>query len=130
LRIQSLYNKRKAKMAAPRVLAVGKDPILMASRTLLLRNAGYAVEEAHTMDKAIVLVEADSIDLTIICHTVPKSEQTVLISFVREKRRLMPVLCIRSLAIELAPRTCISVQNERVALLNAIELAITPESPN
>jgi DNA-binding response OmpR family regulator len=82
-------------MAAPRVLAVGKDPILMASRTLLLRNAGYAVEEAHTMDKAIVLVEADSIDLTIICHTVPKSEQTVLISFVREKRRLMPVLCIR-----------------------------------
>jgi hypothetical protein len=30
-------------MAAPRVLSVGKDPILMASRTLLLRNAGYAM---------------------------------------------------------------------------------------
>jgi DNA-binding response OmpR family regulator len=97
----------------------------MASRTLLLRNAGYGVEEAHKMEKAIALVERDSIDLTIICHTIPKSEQTVLISFVREKRLLMPILCIRSLAIELAPRTCISVQNEPVALLNAIKLATT-----
>jgi DNA-binding response OmpR family regulator len=117
-------------MAAHRILSVGKEPILMASRTLVLRNAGYGVEEAHTVDKALALVEADSIDLTVICHTVPRSEQAVLISFVREKRRLMPILCIRSLAIELPPRTCISVQNEPVALLNAIKLAITPQSPN
>jgi hypothetical protein len=44
-------------MAAHRILSVGKEPILMASRTLVLRNAGYGVEEAHTVDKALALVE-------------------------------------------------------------------------
>ena len=115
-------------MATARIVSVGKDPILMASRTLLLRNAGYGVEEAYSVDKAISLVELDSIDLTLICHTVPKSEQTLLIAAVREKRRLMPILCIRSFAFVSVPSTCISVENEPIALLNAIERAITPQS--
>ena len=113
-------------MTAPHILSVGNNPTLMSSRTLILRAAGYVVEESYTVDKAINLVEADSIDVTLICHTIPKNDQQVLITIVREKRRLMPVLCIRSSAFESAPRSCIAVDNEPEALLNAVRVAITP----
>jgi DNA-binding response OmpR family regulator len=113
-------------MILPRILSVGKDKTLMASRTLLLSNSGYAVEEAHSLEKAISFVEADSIDATVICHTVPQCDQGVLISAVREKRRLMPILYIRSYAYETAPRTCVAVDNEPEALLKALKLATAP----
>lgn len=113
-------------MMLPRILSVGTDKTLMALRTLRLRNSGYAVEEAHSIEKAISLVEADSIDATVICHTVPQRDQSVLISAVREKRGLMPILCIRSYAYETAPRTCVAVDNEPEALLQTLKLATAP----
>ncbi len=116
-------------MAIPQILSVGKDRTLMASRTLILRGAGYRVEEAYSVDKAIKLVEADSIDATLICHTVPRPERQLLVAVIREKRRLMPVLCIRSYAYEAPPSTCIAVENEPANLLDAVRLAIKqPES--
>ena len=110
----------------PHILSVGKDPVLMASRSLILRGAGYLVEEAYTVDKAINLVAADSIDAMLLCHTIARSDQQVLISAVREKRRLMPILCLRSYAYESVPRTCTAVDHEPEALLHALKLATTP----
>ena len=78
------------------ILSVGKDPALMSSRTMLLLKAGYAVQEAFTLDKAKVLVHSDSIDVTLLCHTVPERDQRLLIYLAREEKRLMPILCIRS----------------------------------
>ena len=117
-------------MASPpprrHILSVGNDPTLMSSRSLLLRNAGFLVEEAYTVEKAITLVEADSIDAVLICHTIPKEKQRILISFVRENRRLMPILCIRSYAYETAPWTCTAVDKDPEMLLKVVELATTP----
>jgi hypothetical protein len=57
-------------------------------------------------------------------------EQQSLIAAVREKRRLMPVLCLRPYNCEHAPDTCIAVDNEPVALLNTIRLATKALMPN
>lgn len=105
----------------PHILSVGKDPTLMSSRTLLLLSAGYAVQEALTLDKAKNLIHSDLIDVTVLCHTLPESDQRLLIYLVREKRNLMPVLCIRSYEHQSTPRTCISVDNEPEALLQALK---------
>jgi DNA-binding response OmpR family regulator len=105
----------------PHILSVGKDPTLMSSRTLLLLKAGYAVQEAFTLDKAKDLVHSDSIDVTLLCHTVPERDQRLLIYLVREKRNLMPILCVRSLEHEAVPRTCIAVDNEPEALLQCLK---------
>jgi hypothetical protein len=56
----------------------------------------------------------------------PKDDQRVLIAVVREKRKLMPILCIRSNAYESAPRTCIAVDNDPELLLHTVKLAATP----
>jgi DNA-binding response OmpR family regulator len=111
----------------PHILSVGNEATLMSSRTLILRGAGYLVDETYTVQKAITLVEADSIDAVLICHTIPIDEQRLLISVVRQKRRLMPVLCIRSHAYETAPRTCVAVDNEPEALLKTLKLATAPK---
>ncbi|HXA84632.1 MAG TPA: hypothetical protein VNZ47_06130 [Candidatus Dormibacteraeota bacterium] len=110
-------------MTPPHILSVGINPALMSSRSLILRNAGFLVEEARTVDKAINLVEADSIDVMLICHTIAKNDQQVLVSAVREKRRLMPILCLRSHAYDSVPRTCTAVDNDPEVLLNTIKLA-------
>jgi DNA-binding response OmpR family regulator len=98
----------------PHILSVGKNPTLMSSRSLILRNAGYLVDEAYSVDKAINLVEADAIDAVLICHTVSRNDQQALISTVRKKRRLMPVLCVRSYAYESVPKPAFpSITNRR-----------------
>lgn len=84
------------------------------------------MKEAYTVGKAINLAAADSIDAVLICHTIPRDDQRVLISAVREKRGLMPILCIRSYAYESAPRTCTAVDNDPEALLKTLKLATAP----
>jgi CheY-like chemotaxis protein len=113
----------------PNILSVGSNPSLMASRTLILRAAGYRVEVAHTVGKAINLVAEDFIDAMLICHTVPRNDQQILISAARRKRPLMPILCLRSYAYESVAKTCIAVDNDPEALLNAVRKAVTPPDP-
>ena len=67
------------------ILLVGKDPIVMSSRALLLLKAGYAVREAYTLDKAKDQILSDSIDVTLLCHTVTEHEKRILISLVWKK---------------------------------------------
>ena len=113
----------------PHILSVGKDPTLMSTRSLVLRKAGYAVKEALTLDKAKDIVYSDSIDVTLLCHTVPERDQRLLIYLVREKRNLMPVLCIRAYHHQSAPRTCIAVDNDPEALLQTLKSVIqTPDT--
>jgi CheY-like chemotaxis protein len=113
-------------VTTPRILSVGIDKILMTSRTLLLRNAGYTVQEAYTVDRAINLAEEDLIDIVLICHTVAQRDKHAMISAVREKRRLIPILYVRSYAYESAPHTCIAVDNDPEALLKTLKLASAP----
>jgi DNA-binding response OmpR family regulator len=110
-------------MATPRILSIGKDAALMSKRKSLLLAAGYAVEEADAVDQAISLATSDSIDVTIICHTVFQSERHLFISTVRQQKQLLPILCLRSYPYQSAPQTCIAVENEPEVLLNAIAQA-------
>jgi DNA-binding response OmpR family regulator len=112
----------------PHILSVGKESALMSSRTLLLRNAGYDVQEAFTLDKAKDLVHSDSIDVTLLCHTVPERDQRLLVYLVRAKRRLMPILYIRSYDHESVPLACIAVGNEPEALLQTLKSLV--QSPS
>jgi DNA-binding response OmpR family regulator len=113
-------------MAATRILSIGKDKFLMASRKMLLRAAGYDVEEADSMDRAIDLATSEAVDAAIICHSVFKSEQHLFLARVREQRRLMPILYIRAYAYQSAPDSCIAVDNEPEILLNILRLAVDP----
>ncbi|HEY6253339.1 MAG TPA: hypothetical protein VI685_25565 [Candidatus Angelobacter sp.] len=86
------------------VLSIGYDRALMATRSMLLRNSGYTVEEAFSRHQAMILARSDLIDVLLICHTVPEMEKLALVSAVRRQRLLMPILCISD-SDYLAPST-------------------------
>jgi DNA-binding NtrC family response regulator len=91
---------KEAREMSPHILSIGKNHNLMSSWSLILRKAGYVVQEAQTPEEAIGLVESDLIDAMLICHTIARAEQKMLIAAVRAKQRLMPILCVRSHASE------------------------------
>jgi DNA-binding response OmpR family regulator len=88
----------------PHILSVGKNRSLMSSRSMILRGAGYAVDEAYTVETAIKLVDQDSIDAALLCHTVPRSEQNALISAIHSNRRLMPILAFAPMPMKPFPK--------------------------
>jgi CheY-like chemotaxis protein len=110
-------------MHPPRILHIGYDDTLIAMRTHVLSSAGYTVEESDSLNRAIYLLESDLIDAVLICHTVPRSDQQLLVMAAKAKRRLLPVLFLRVYANERSTEDRIVVDNDPVALLNAVRLA-------
>jgi CheY-like chemotaxis protein len=113
-------------MQLPRILHVGYDHTLIALRSHVLSSAGYAVEESDSVNKAIYLIESDLIDAVLICHTIPKSVQQLLVKAAKAKRRLLPLLFLRVYVNESSTEDRIVVDNDPVSLLNAVRLATSP----
>jgi CheY-like chemotaxis protein len=105
------------------ILSVGYDPHLMATRSMVLRSRGYAVEEAYSLAKAFQGVQSDAIDLLLICHTVSAEDRNKLITLVRSVRRLLPILCITAEQFPQPTDGCVRVTSSPVELLDAVLLA-------
>lgn len=107
------------------VLSFGYDRNLMASRSLLLRDSGYVVQEAYSRHQALTLIRSDLIDILLICHTVPENETQVLISAVRKQRLLIPILYILETDYSASSRDgCIVTPSTPQELLAAIHAAV------
>jgi hypothetical protein len=113
---------------APCVLSMGCDPHLMMARTLLLKGAGYVVDEAYDRAAAFSRAQCDSVDALLICHTVAKSEKRWLIANVRQIRRLLPILCLTVGLYEVPGDDYISVESDPEELLDALSRAIKMSS--
>ena len=96
----------------------------MAVRTLLLRGAGYVVDEAYDRAAAFSRAQCDSVDILLICHTVAKSEKRWLIANIRDKRMLLPILCLTVGLYEVSGDGYIIVESDPAELLNALSRAI------
>ena len=75
------------------VLSVGRDPLLMRTRTVLLLEAGYSVMPSFTSRDAFQIFSSREIDLVILCHTIPQEEKSKLIVSMKERKRA-PIVCI------------------------------------
>lgn len=79
-----------------RILSVELDPILLSTRTLLLQSAGYSVCAVASCQQALAELGAQFFDVLIISHTVPDSDQQILLEAAKKVRPLMPVLLLES----------------------------------
>ena len=107
-----------------RILSVGYDRTLMPLRTMVLRSSGHAVEECYTTADALKLL-SDSIDILLICHTIPAQERNALISSARKKREQMPIFCITSNEFSKISDHCQAISNLPAPMLEAINKAVT-----
>jgi len=77
-----------------RILSFGYEPVLMAVRALLLRKAGYQVQNALSRESVMKHLDLGEFHLLIICHTVPSDEQNSLIASVHSVRPGLRIVCL------------------------------------
>jgi DNA-binding response OmpR family regulator len=78
------------------LLSVGRDPLLMRTRTALLGQAGYSVLPSFTSRDAFQIFISHDIDLVILCHTIPQEVQSKLIVSMKERKKRTSVICIQA----------------------------------
>jgi len=91
----------------------------MDVRSMLLRYAGYCVEEAYSAGEALAALQSGTVDVVLICHTMTATEHDSLIAAVHEMRGKMPVICLVARPGDGYNR-CLNVVNAPAALLEAI----------
>jgi DNA-binding response OmpR family regulator len=74
------------------VLSVGFDPALLMTRVLVLQSAGYLVEQASSVTKAIDLFQAGDFNLVLLCHSVPRKDRDRLTSLIRDPGSRTPIV--------------------------------------
>ena len=112
-------------MLAHVLLSFGYDKVILLTRSMVLRRAGYSVEEVCRWHDAFSRAQADAIDAVMLCHTVPLKEQESFITGMRDKRRLMPIFCVvRRVAFDRCIEECIAVDSAPEELLAGLHSAL------
>jgi DNA-binding response OmpR family regulator len=107
-------------MIHPNILCVGYEPHLLETRSMILRQAGYVVHETTILATALSKMGSDPIDGVLICNSIPRKEQEWFVTQVTNKRRLLPILCIKSHPYDQCVRGCTRVDGEPESLLTAV----------
>lgn len=77
------------------ILTISRDEQLQHVRTLVLQHAGYRVSAARNDTEAINFVETDkSINLVLLCHSVPEASRVFLATRIRELQPKLPILML------------------------------------
>lgn len=111
-------------MIARQILSVGYDRHLLATRSMVLRHAGYAVKEALILSKALSELESDGVDAMLLCNSIPPHEQKWLATEALSRRRLLPIVCIHGYSYEENVPGCMGIDNDPESLLKAVEAAV------
>jgi CheY-like chemotaxis protein len=103
------------------VLSISKDPALLKTRSLLLRNAGYTVLEQSSINAAAKQFLSADIDAVLVCHSLAPDQKSQLIDLVRSHSPSTPILMISDRVAEADRRVDAVVENEPESLLLGIE---------
>jgi len=76
------------------LLSVGRDPLLMRTRTVLLGEAGYSVMPSFTSRDAFQIFISRDVGLVILCHTIPQEEKSNSIASMKERNNRTPIVCM------------------------------------
>ena len=81
-------------MALTLALSIGLDAELLSTRNSILQSAGYFVVPAYSFKEAAKYFQGGDFDLVLLCQSIPRPEQDRLISWIRARGSLIPVLSV------------------------------------
>jgi CheY-like chemotaxis protein len=107
------------------VLVVGKDPVLLETRSRVLRLAGFTVVPAPCPELAVVQFLQGDFDLVLLCHTIPQEERRRLCRSFHQHTPRTPIVSVACCSgqrdtfvdatVESGPAELIAGLNELVA---------------
>jgi DNA-binding response OmpR family regulator len=56
------------------ILSIGRDPLLLETRRMLLEASGCSVLVAHNLDEAAAACAREHFDAVVLCHTLKPEE--------------------------------------------------------
>ena len=76
------------------VLAIGRDPVLLETRSQVLQAAGYTVIPERSLKKAVVMFGDGDFDLVLLCHSIPVQDREHLTQLLREHTSRTPIISV------------------------------------
>ena len=85
------------------ILAVGKDPMVLNTRSLILRSAGYIVKSSTSIDEAAALTREVDADMVLLCHSISVQERDWVIRAIRASGSRIPIYTVSPASIDFSP---------------------------
>lgn len=76
------------------ILHVGRDLMLLHTRSIVLRSAGYIVECEYYVEDAVRRFLSADFDLVLLCHSLCDEERQRFIHRIRQHGSSTPVLAV------------------------------------
>ena len=76
------------------VLAVGRDRLLLETRSRVLQAAGYTVIPELSLKKAVSRSRDEDFDVVLLCHSIPADDRERLVRLIREHTSRKPIVSI------------------------------------
>ena len=106
------------------ILYVGRDPVLLLVRRLLLEYAGYIVTTAATYAAFIKEFYGGDFDGAVLCSSIKNSERRKMAALVRDRSPSVPVVVISESSFSQHDFGTVSAEPQPEALLNALAEAL------
>ena len=106
----------------PRVLHISFDRAILATRTAILKQAGFRVVAAASVTEAVHACEKHAFDAVVIGHTVPSHQRAAVMEAARACRSKPPVIALYKLTSEEVTGADVSIDShdDPVVLINAL----------
>ena len=111
-------------------LAVGRDPVLLETRGQVLRNAGYTVVSALSVEQALQSFASGDFDIVIVCHSIPVRDRERLTYAIHRYSPNTPVVVVTARVSAMDSFADATIENEPEILLQEIPRILhkTPEN--
>ncbi|HUR36694.1 MAG TPA: hypothetical protein VM009_02680 [Terriglobales bacterium] len=81
-------------MALYHLLSIGADPSVLATRSDVLKQAGYLVSTASSETSARQILGQGGFDLVVVCHSLPTSDRHKIMQAVRASEHTPKIVSI------------------------------------
>jgi len=107
-------------MAHVVALAVGRDPVLLETRGQILRNSGYTVVSAFSVEQALQSFASGDFDIVILCHSIPVRDRERLTYAIHRHSPNTPVVVVTARVSAIDRFVDAMIENEPEILLQEI----------
>ncbi|HEY6971030.1 MAG TPA: hypothetical protein VJA94_17600 [Candidatus Angelobacter sp.] len=93
-------------------LAVGYDPVLLQTRTQVLKSAGYTVVAEQSLKRAIARFLEGDFDLVVLCHSISQDDRHRFADFIRGHSPRPPIVFVSSGLVQYDASADLTIDND------------------
>jgi DNA-binding response OmpR family regulator len=112
-------------MAHTVVLMVGRDRVLVETRSQVLRTSGYVVVPAFTLGQAMDEFLQGDFDLVLLCHSIPENTRERLVDVLRKHTSRTPIVSVASFEGQFDAFADATIENDPTLLIASLRKIVT-----